>query len=221
MSPESGGGLPGRGNSGTFPLFSKKQENIMTKNNDNNTIHVHTVGMDFSSPGQVLPGYDGFFDKLMEIVRGATLDERLAEKVRSFVTHYVEHNTLPDFDCYCENSYTRNYIGRSPDSRWEALIMGWTKDNATSIHGHPDFALYFFFEGHFKLELFEALSEDKAKRVKTLFVDTPLCMVAVGEGGRFDNHLHRITCLTERGRSLHIYSDDALKGAVYSPADSQ
>ena len=30
--------------------------------------------------------------------------------------------------------------------------------------------------------------------------------------GKFNNHIHRITCLSDTAHSLHVYSDDALKG---------
>lgn len=42
---------------------------------------------------------------------------------------------------------------------------------------------------------------------------------AVGAPGRFDNHLHRITCLSETGHSLHVYSDDALRGVTFTEAE--
>ena len=46
-------------------------------------------------------------------------------------------------------------------------------------------------------------------------VEGPCAFFAVGAPGRFDNHIHRITCLSDTGHSLHVYSDDALRGEVY------
>ena len=37
-------------------------------------------------------------------------------------------------------------------------------------------------------------------------------LYAIGEAGKFNNHIHRITCLSDMAHSLHVYSDDALKG---------
>ena len=35
---------------------------------------------------------------------------------------------------------------------------------------------------------------------------------AIGKAGKYNNHIHRITCLSDTAHSLHVYSDDALKG---------
>ena len=50
-------------------------------------------------------------------------------------------------------------------------------------------------------------------------MEGPCAFFAVGAPGRFDNHIHRITCLSPTGHSLHVYSDDALRGEVYGEAD--
>ena len=44
---------------------------------------------------------------------------------------------------------------------------------------------------------------------------TAAAVMDLGAPGRFDNHIHRITCLSDTGHSLHVYSDDALRGEVY------
>ena len=52
-------------------------------------------------------------------------------------------------------------------------------------------------------------------RPESAVVEGPCAFFAVGAPGRFDNHIHRITCLSDTGHSLHVYSDDALRGEVY------
>jgi hypothetical protein len=44
---------------------------------------------------------------------------------------------------------------------------------------------------------------------------------AIGHPGRFDNHIHRITCLSATAHSLHVYSDDALRGMTFVRNDSE
>lgn len=163
-----------------------------------------------------LPGYEHFFERLSDVVRDCALDGQLERRVRDFVSGFLESESFPESDIYSEGSYTRNYIGRSPVTGWEALVMGWTRGGSTSIHAHPDFALYFFIEGKFRVELFEKISPGKVMTARTLVVEAPLCMSSVGVKGRFDNHPHRITCLSDKGRSLHVYSDDASRGELFS-----
>ena len=58
-----------------------------------------------------------------------------------------------------------------------------------------------------------------ARPVQSAEVEAPCAFFAIGKPGCFDNHIHRITCLSPTGHSLHVYSDDALRGKVYGEAD--
>ena len=97
--------------------------------------------------------------------------------------------------------------------------MSWKRGNATTIHGHPAFAGYHFADGVFRVEIFEPVTDRTARRVGERIIDRRECLFAVGAPGRFDNHLHRITCLSETGHSLHVYSDDALQGVTFTEAE--
>lgn len=93
--------------------------------------------------------------------------------------------------------------------------MTWKHGNRTSIHAHPQFAGYNFADGIFRVEIFEPAGDGRARLVEECTVTAPESFFAIGAAGRFDNHIHRITCLSETGHSLHIYSDDALRGQIY------
>ena len=93
--------------------------------------------------------------------------------------------------------------------------MSWKRGNTTTIHGHPQFAAYNFADGIFRLEIFEKVSETSARKIKAVEIDRPGGFFALGDSEGFDNHILRITCLSDTGHSLHVYSDDALKGRVY------
>lgn len=62
---------------------------------------------------------------------------------------------------------------------------------------------------------FEPAAGGAARLTESAVVEGPCAFFAVGAPGRFDNHIHRITCLSDTGHSLHVYSDDALRGEVY------
>lgn len=93
--------------------------------------------------------------------------------------------------------------------------MSWKKGNRTSIHAHPQFAGYHIADGSFRLEIFEPTDGGTARLKESTVVEGPCAFFAVGVPGRFDNHIHRITCLSDTGHSLHVYSDDALQGEIY------
>lgn len=99
--------------------------------------------------------------------------------------------------------------------------MSWSRGNVTSVHGHPQLACYCFADGDFLVETFEAVGGDLVRPSGCRRVAGGCGFYAVGLPGRFDNHIHRITCLSERGHSLHVYSDDALKGLKYRVAEEK
>ncbi|MDE5944321.1 MAG: cysteine dioxygenase [Rikenella sp.] len=160
--------------------------------------------------------YDDFFERLLSIVRNRPINEALGEQIKTYVLDWLtEHPLADDFAQYSPSSYIRTYLGRSTEIHWEAILMSWQSGNTTAIHAHPQFAGYHFADGVFKVEIFEPVNDNRARLTETLIIDKPTGLFAVGPAGRFDNHIHRITCLSETGHSLHVYSDDALQGTVY------
>ncbi len=179
------------------------------------------VGNSFPGKITVREGYSEFFNGLMDIVRDASagrngVDGQTGESLRSYVMDWLGKHPLQDFNEYSDTKYIRSYIGRCPETHWETIVMSWKRGNTTTIHGHPQFAAYNFADGVFRLEIFEKVSETGARKIKTVEIDRPGGFFALGDSEDFDNHIHRITCLSDTGHSLHVYSDDALKGKVYT-----
>lgn len=162
--------------------------------------------------------YGSFFGGLLSLVRNHAIDNVLGENIKQYVLGWLSERSLEDFNEFSDRSYVRTYLGRCPETHWEAILMSWKQENTTAIHAHPQFAGYHFTDGVFRVEIFEPADNHSARLVDTLVIDRPQRLFAIGDPGRFDNHIHRITCLSETGHSLHIYSDDALKGEVYHPA---
>lgn len=113
------------------------------------------------------------------------------------------------------DAYTRNCIAREQYPRktnFEAFIMRWDQDVKTRIHGHPQFSFYHVISGMFEMEIF-------AKTATGLVLNQTRRFTAqestwfVGQPGRYDNFIHRVTCL-EPGLTFHVYSDDAQKGVA-------
>ncbi len=172
------------------------------------------VADSFQEQSHACEGYDGFFTQLMEICKDREINDALGEWLKEQVAEWLKDNTLEAFDNYSDTAYSRTYLGRSAEG-WEAIVMGWKQGNRTSIHSHPQFAAYNFADGEFEIEIFEPTGEGRARLVQRLHVVAPQSFYAVGKAGAFDNHIHRITCLSATGHSLHIYSDDALQGLTY------
>lgn len=161
----------------------------------------------------------GVFTGLTGITDRKPVDDALGERIQGYVLGWLEGHPLTAFDDYSATAYRRTYLGRSPETGWEAIVMSWQEGNRTSIHAHPQFAGYHFADGRFRLEIFEPAGDGTARPVHSAEVEAPCAFFAIGKPGCFDNHIHRITCLSPTGHSLHVYSDDALRGEVYGEAD--
>lgn len=180
-----------------------------------------TVRNGFPEKVGVKPGYSDFFDGLMQVVRSGGMSEPIGEQINAYVMEWLKTHPLDCFDRYSDEKYVRDYIGHCPETAWEALVMTWKEGNATTVHGHPQFAGYHFSDGIFRVEIFEKSGADGdlprvARRVDTVVIDHPTAFYAIGDPCCFDNHIHRITCLSSTGHSLHVYSDDALRGEVFA-----
>ena len=99
--------------------------------------------------------------------------------------------------------------------------MSWKAGNRTSIHAHPQFAGYYFADGEFQVEIFEQAGPTALKLANVVRVNGQEGFAAIGHPGHFDNHIHRITCLSATAHSLHVYSDDALRGMTFVRNDSE
>ena len=159
--------------------------------------------------------YDDIFNRLMDTVRDRRIDDSMGKDIQRLILDYLAENPPREFDRYSDKSYLRTYIGRDKATGWEAIMMSWREGNVTSIHAHPQFAGYHFADGRFRLEIFEPTADGKALRIKDVTITTPCAFYAIGDEGSFENHIHRITCLSPTGHSLHVYSDDARQGKVY------
>ena len=160
-------------------------------------------------------GFGDFFSGLLETTAAKTIDDALGQQIRAYVLGWLQTHPLTAFDDYSDTAYRRTYLGRCPATGWEAIVMSWKNGNRTSIHAHPQFAGYHIADGTFRLEIFEPAAGGAARLTESAVVEGPCAFFAVGAPGRFDNHIHRITCLSDTGHSLHVYSDDALRGEVY------
>ncbi len=177
-----------------------------------------TLATRYDEPCDTRTDYGDFFDELLTIATDGPLCHETGHRIRDYVMKWLGTHSLQSFDRYSDRNYVRSYLGRCPRTHWEALVMSWKRGNTTTIHGHPAFAGYHFADGVFRVEIFEPVSERTARRVGLQIIDRPESLFALGTPGRFDNHLHRITCLSETGHSLHVYSDDALQGVTYAEA---
>ena len=178
-------------------------------------MNTDTLAGNLAVPSLEYDGYASFFSGLLEVTHTRAVDDGLGERIEEYVMSWLGDHALDGFDDYSADGYRRTYLGRSPETGWEAIVMSWQEGNRTSIHAHPQFAGYFFADGRFLVEIFEPAAAGYARLQRSVVVEAPLGFYAVGAEGSFENHIHRITCLSPTGHSLHVYSDDALRGTVY------
>ncbi len=163
---------------------------------------------------EIVKGYEAYFRRFLQFIAQKELSKSLGEEVKKYALQTVPEINLSDFQQFSDDSYVRNYIGKDYETGWEALVMSWKKGNKTTIHGHPSFANYTILSGEILIETFDYI-DNCLKPIGEYRVKSGVSFYAFGESDKFDNHIHRLTCLSDTAHSLHIYSDDARKGMVF------
>lgn len=151
------------------------------------------------------------FQNFVESINNENSNSQKVEILREFsrsVSKYIDPTKFNIPEC---GGYSRNYLERDK-SGWEMLLICWSKDDTTSIHGHPELCSYNYLQGEFNLELFQKVTSTEAKLDKIIKASSGDIYADCGSTNSFCNHIHRITCTTDKGYTLHIYSDDASKG---------
>lgn len=175
-----------------------------------------TIADDFSGTAVVGSGYADFFAGVIEVAGEGEPNERTGEALRCYVRDFLKTCDTTQFCKAPGEPYSRIYLGRDRATGWEAIMMCWGKGSATTIHGHPGFAAYNFADGLFRMELFEFDADNGLQATGSVDIADGEGFFAIGRPDTFDNHIHRITCLSDTGHSLHIYCGDALKGVVFA-----
>ena len=162
-----------------------------------------------------ISGYESFFNELLSTIAKYNNNELLGNAITKHALSFIDIWNSDDFK-QGGKTYARCYIGKDDASKWEAIVMCWKKGNQTTIHGHPDFASYTFLQGEILVETFTPAADDTAIKNAEAIYHSGDSLFAFGKSSSFDNHIHRLTCLSEYAYSLHIYSDDARKGKKFS-----
>jgi hypothetical protein len=162
---------------------------------------------------KIIPGYEDIFATLLNKTANRAITAALGEELKPFAIQSAAAINVKDFQTFT-SPYTRNYIGKDSRTGWEMIVMGWQKGNRTAIHGHPLYAGYTGVAGNVLLEVFEK-REGGLKKVLEHVVQPGESFYSVAEVDNYENHIHRLTGLTDTAFTLHIYSDDARKGVDF------
>ncbi|GEM_PF-5712568 len=114
---------------------------------------------------------------------------------------------------HAPHCYSRTVLYHHPQGA-EIMVARWDAGAVTPVHGHPQYAFVLVLEGRLQMEHFKAAGEE-LQLTDILVKNAGEHIYAAGEHGRYDNAIHRVTAL-QPSLSLHIYSDDALKGICYA-----
>ncbi len=126
---------------------------------------------------------------------------------------FVSEHSLPmtDFPPFAP-LYSRTILYRA-ESGYEAMAARWSENAVSAIHGHPMFAFYYLLKGELVVTNYEKRGGGVVPvETRTYTPGQYFCML--GTQGTFDNGIHRMLAARE-SLSIHIYSDDAMKGEVY------
>lgn len=114
---------------------------------------------------------------------------------------------------HAPHCYSRNILLHA-DSGAEVMIARWDQGAITPIHGHPQFAFVYVLQGQLQMEHYRD-TEQGLVLTETIIKHEGQHIYAAGIAGRYDNAIHRVTALTP-SLSLHVYSEDALKGKSFT-----
>jgi hypothetical protein len=148
----------------------------------------------------------------------ALLQELFTDPDPAYITkeivNFLQKYPIPidDFPLL-KGSYSRTILFRSSNG-FEAMAARWSRGAISSIHGHPDFMLYYVIEGRLGIDNYKKHGE-QIKRTSSDFLSESQFLSSAGQAGTFDNLIHQVQAIEET-LSLHISSDDATKGEVYS-----
>ena len=157
--------------------------------------------------------YRDLFAQIMQAKdqhEGEALAQKLVTIIQACESQALVAGNFPEAE---NNQYSRNYIGRDP-SGWESMICRWKTGAQSSVHGHPDFVFYYVLEGRIEMPFYELDADGNACHTRTQILEPGDWVYGAGESGRFDNMIHQVRAL-EPSLSLHVFSDDALKGEVF------
>ena len=118
---------------------------------------------------------------------------------------------LLDFPPF-EPLYSRTILYRA-ENHYEAMAARWSKDAISAIHGHPMFAFYYVLEGELSMENF-VRDGGGITKTDTRIYKPGQCFSILGNPSTFDNGIHRVSAVQD-SLSIHIYSDDAMKGEIF------
>ena len=136
------------------------------------------------------------------------------EKIHSIIIRFLNDYEININDFPLDKgSYSRTILFRN-QSYLELMIARWDKGAKTQIHGHPDFVYEYLIDGLFQIESFKKNGSYVNKIVSNSQQPGEFICLQ-GFKGQFDNAIHRITAKKE-SLSLHIYSDNALKGEIFT-----
>jgi Cysteine dioxygenase type I len=160
--------------------------------------------------------YKEYFEEFIEDLKKTENEEvgNIEQLINKFSIKLAD---IIDFDKIKPSGtdkYSRNCLGRHA-SGWELMVMCWSKDQITSIHGHPYICSYNFVKGEFDIEIYNLDSNNRLIYNKNINVSENSIYTDIGIENSFSNHVHRIKCKSEIGYSIHIYSDDARKGTQF------
>jgi hypothetical protein len=138
------------------------------------------------------------------------------EHITEEIVNFLQKNPIPvdDFPLY-QGTYTRTILFRN-DNGFEAMAARWSKGALSSIHGHPSFTLYFVVKGQLELENYKK-NGDKVEPDKSGILSESQFNSFTGPANTFNNHIHQVQAIEET-LSIHISSDDATKGEIFSRA---
>lgn len=136
--------------------------------------------------------------------------DHITKKIVPFLAkHPIPINDLP----LIKGTYSRTILFRS-NNGFEAMAARWSPGTLSPIHGHPWFIFDFVVSGKLSIDNYKRCG-DQAQMTTPEIISKSGFFSSTGTPGTFDNHIHQVKAVEET-LSIHISSDDAARGKIFS-----
>ena len=166
-------------------------------------------------------GFEFLWKKLIKKLKKNLSSKKSIEQINNIIDNNVSLEQLPsEMKAKKAKTYQRTLFGLEKtlsDSGFEGIILHWKKNSKTPIHAHPNFAYYKILSGKCLMTFYKKKEDGSLVKTSQKYLSTGDSLHSYEKKEKkmtFTNLIHKVECIKE-GFTLHLYSDNALKGKIF------
>ncbi len=164
------------------------------------------------------PGLEFLWKKLIKKLKKNLSSKKSIEQINKIIDKNLNLEQLPSkMKAREAKTYQRTLFGLEKTlsgSGFEGIILHWKKDSKTPIHAHPNFAYYKILSGKCLMKFYKKKKNGSLVETSQKYLSTGDSLHSYEKKMTFTNLIHKVECI-EEGFTLHLYSDNAIKGKIF------